>query len=376
MTGQFVDLFNREKHGLNFWAGVAVFLGLLVGFGFHAVEMSYWALVHEITPDSPDGNPQTLIEYLFRSFRFGVWDHAGFAVVLVVSGGALKKDVLLPFLAGFLAVLWGVVMRAVGFLEGPALSPGIVTTNFLWTFIVVGSVVLCYRLLGNKLMGIAMGMALGTLIFGTVSFFRYDFPLYYFATSTAKQLCTSFIAGVFLFAGISRHFSSQGMRFGEYGLDPTSEGRMPYSLPDPAMGKVRGPLGTILLMLLTLNLYAFRWIYSIYSELHRRPVSATRITPGRALGFLFIPVFNLFWALRLSVDLPRAVEKMELGDPPSGVSPQPWIISGSFMASGVMGIVGGFWWFPALYLNAVLLWTGVLLLQSSLNSHWEAHRKD
>lgn len=374
MTGQFVDLFDREKHGLNYWAGIAVCLGLLVAFGFEAIEISYRTLVDGVTYLTPDREPMTLGAVLLRNLRGSASSAVGFGFVLVASGAFLKKDLLLPFGAGLLAVPWDVVTRVVGFVEGPAMDPGLLVNSFVWTFLVVGSFVLCYRFFSNKLIALSFGMAIGSLFWGIISAIRYDVPLSYFAESAAQQLCLSFIAGVFLFGGIARHFSSRGMRFGEYGLATAPESVMDDPTTDSALGKTRRPLVTLLLMVVTLNLYAFGWIYQIYSEIRRRQDEATSITPGKALGFLFIPVFNFFWALWLWLDLPHAIERMERADPPSGVSPDRWVITGSLFACSVMGLIGGFWWFPALYLNAVFLWTGVLLAQSSLNSHWEAHR--
>jgi len=374
MTGQFVDLFDRKRHGLNYWAGIAVCVGLFISFGFEALEMSYWALVRGVSFSTSGGEPTTFGAVLLRNFRFSASEAIGFGFVLVASGAFLKKDLLLPFATGLLAVFWGVVVRGVGFLEGPALDPSLLVNSFVWTFLVVGSVVLCYRFLSNKLMAIALGMAMGSLFWGIISAIRYDAPLSYFAESAAQQMCMSFIAGVFLFGGIARHFSSRGMRFGEHGLAPVPEGGGADPSTTSILGKTRRPLVTLLLMLVTLNLYTFGWIYQVYSEIHRRPGTATTVKPGRALGFLFIPVFNFFWALWLWLDLPRAIERMEMADPPGGILTHRWVITGSLFACSVMGLIGGFLWFPALYLNAVLLWTGVLLAQSSLNSHWEAHR--
>jgi hypothetical protein len=142
---------------------------------------------------------------------------------------------------------------------------------------------------------------------------------------------------------------------------------------DPALGKTRRPLVTILLMLVTLNLYTFGWVYKTFKEIRQRDSAATEIPEGRALGFLFLPIFNFFWVIRIFYEIPRAIERMERADPPAGQPPPAWLVTGCMVVAIVAGFASNFW-FPALYLNGAFLWTSVLLAQSSLNSHWHAHR--
>ena len=374
MTSQFVDLFDKEKYGLNFWAGIAVCAGILLGFGVNAGEIAYRGLVLGYGEYGPDGEPMTWVAVLVLQLRWAVVGAVGTGLVLVASGTLVRKDLLLPFLAAVLGILWQILVRAVGLVDAPIFDPAALLNVFIWYFLMVGSLVVCYRFLQNKLLALALGMAAGGFLMTVYTGVRFSYPIEFFGWLGFKALCTSFIAGVFLFGGIAKHFSTRGMHFGEYGLDAAAERAVASPTGGSNLGKTRCPVAMLLLLIVTLNLYTLGWIYKVYGEVLRRSPEATKVTPGKALGFLFIPLFNLFWAFWLYYDLPRAIERMERADPPSGIAPQSWLISGSLMGCIVVGIIGAYLWPWALYLNMVLLWTGVLLAQSSLNSHWHAHR--
>jgi predicted Zn finger-like uncharacterized protein len=46
-------------------------------------------------------------------------------------------------------------------------------------------------------------------------------------------------------------------------------------------------------LLFTLNIYQIFWLYRVFKELHAR--NATDVSPGKAVGYMFIPFFNLVW---------------------------------------------------------------------------------
>ena len=349
MTDQFVDLFDKEKYGLAYWAGIMVAVGMLLGFLFNAGDMVYRVLVDGVR-FSVEGEPMTLGRMLVRSLRFEAVTAIGFGVVLVASAHLAKRDLILPVAAGVLTLLWGIVMRVTGVLEGPAFSPALLISAFVWALVTYGSLIVMYRLLRNKMMALSLGMAMGALLSWVINTIRYSIPLVYAAESVAAALCTSFIAGLFLYAGIAKHFSSRGMYFGEFGLDSEGTSATAASAADPALGKTRRPLVTLLLMLVTLNLYTFGWIYKTFKEIRQRDSAATEIPAGRALGFLFIPIFNFFWVIRIFIEIPRAIERMGRADPPTGHSPPAGLIAGCMVAAIVAGITSRFWT-PAFYLN-------------------------
>lgn len=74
-------------------------------------------------------------------------------------------------------------------------------------------------------------------------------------------------------------------------------------------------------MLFTLNIYYFFWIYRIVRELHDR--EATDLTPGKAVGFMFIPFFNFVWVFilwsKIAEAVPNLCEKHGLPRPSIGI---------------------------------------------------------
>ena len=53
------------------------------------------------------------------------------------------------------------------------------------------------------------------------------------------------------------------------------------------------------------------WLYRRYAEIRVADPAATKIPPGRAVGFMFIPIFNLVWLLWIFFDLGRALRRLQ-----------------------------------------------------------------
>lgn len=64
-------------------------------------------------------------------------------------------------------------------------------------------------------------------------------------------------------------------------------------------------------MILTLGIYWPFWLYRTYKEVRAHMPDATTITPGKAVGFLFIPFFNIYWFFRIVIDFPCAIARMQ-----------------------------------------------------------------
>lgn len=145
----------------------------------------------------------------------------------------------------------------------------------------------------------------------------------------------------------------------------------------PAIAKPTGTRRTLALMplwlILTVNIYWLFWLYQTYKEIRAHTPGATEITPGKAVGFLFIPVFNLYWFFRVVIDFPRAIRRMQeddsLGEPP--------LNSGLITGLLIAGLVGNSFVVqihPALLLLTEPLVIGAFFIaQVSLNAHWERH---
>jgi ribosomal protein L40E len=68
----------------------------------------------------------------------------------------------------------------------------------------------------------------------------------------------------------------------------------PPGLPGSQTGiKVVSPANAVIFTIITLGIYQVFWLYRVFKELHDR--GSTETTPGKAVGFLFIPFFNFVW---------------------------------------------------------------------------------
>jgi hypothetical protein len=371
MSAQFVDLFDRERYGINFRAALALFGGLMTSWVIHGARLAFIERQGGRF-QGPDESTVSWVQVWLESLPGVLIFTGGLALIVIALAHALKKDVLLPVAAGLGLVAWGILFRATGVVSAPAFSGRAVLAQFAAPVLILGGVAVGFRLLDNKLEALLLGFVGGSLLHAVLLGVAWSQPPALIGESAVTGMFTHFIAAVLLFAAISRHLGARGVGFNEFGM--TSTPRIGAATEDVPLGKIRRPLTTMLLMLVTANLYVFGWIYRVYKEIRARVPNATSITPGKALGFLFIPVFNLLWAIWLFIDLPRAIGRMEGSDPPAGVKPDRWLISGLLVAAVVAGIVGRLAWPWALLLNVVLLWGGVLISQSALNSHWRVHR--
>lgn len=145
----------------------------------------------------------------------------------------------------------------------------------------------------------------------------------------------------------------------------------------PASAKPAGTRRTLGLMplwfILTVNIYWLFWLHKTYKEIRAHTPGATEITPGKAVGFMFIPFFNLYWFFRVMIDMPRAIRRMQeddpLGEPPLNNGLVTGLLIGGIIGNMLMGRIH-----PALMLlTEPLIIAGFILAQATLNAHWERH---
>ena len=75
---------------------------------------------------------------------------------------------------------------------------------------------------------------------------------------------------------------------------------------------------TVLLVIFTLGLYQLVWLERTFRLLHARGL--TEVTPGKAVGFYFIPVFNIYWFYKIWGEVGRGIEALyedNQAEPPS-----------------------------------------------------------
>jgi hypothetical protein len=115
---------------------------------------------------------------------------------------------------------------------------------------------------------------------------------------------------------IRQYFGSMGYFLLAFGItllidkERKSEERPESSLP-VMKGKRRNIAISLLLFIVTMGIYFFFWLYRTVKDLKTNFESDIPYTPGKAVGFLFIPIFNIFWALYLLFSLPLKIKKIE-----------------------------------------------------------------
>jgi hypothetical protein len=138
------------------------------------------------------------------------------------------------------------------------------------------------------------------------------------------------------------------------------QGEMPKS-GGVLVGKHRNPCAPLFLPLVTFGVYGLVWLYKLYSEasLYAKKRNGTSITSGGAVvGFLFIPIFNIVWAIMLWFKTPGLVTQMRQAD---GVPDNRRGSTGSLGFLMLIPVLGG------------ILWT--ILTQNAMNAFWKEARK-
>ena len=75
---------------------------------------------------------------------------------------------------------------------------------------------------------------------------------------------------------------------------------------------------TVLLVIFTFGLYQIVWLDRTFKMLNARGV--TEVTPGKAVGYCFIPIFNIYWFYKIWGEVGRAIEEVyeqNQAEPPS-----------------------------------------------------------
>jgi len=148
----------------------------------------------------------------------------------------------------------------------------------------------------------------------------------------------------------------------------------PATRPSAKPAGTRRTLGLLPLWLIfTANFYWLFWLHKTYKEIRAHTPGATDITPGKAVGFLFIPFFNIYWFFRVVVDMPRAIRRMQEDDPLGEPLLNPGVVTGLLIGGMIGNAILGRIHLAFMLLGEPLLIAGFVLAQRSLNAHWERH---
>jgi len=238
--------------------------------------------------------------------------------------------------------------------------------NILWGVFLVGSIGLAIRLRGLRAPVLAAAGAVAWILFGCAPLV---FTLRWSWIACARWVLNGALFGLAAYAGLRAqlatgpssaqrpdHQETPRISKGFY-LTAISAGSMlGYLLIAGVQGSPRpntssslvlfaGLLFTLLASIALLLLIKAMWT-SIQDK-------GTRISPGRAVGFLFIPVFNFFWLFRVFWGFHKDYnEYIKRHSIPGAPLPLPLFLAGTLLvlAGVVAGPIG--WWFPfgAVYL--------------------------
>ncbi|MFA7186283.1 MAG: tetratricopeptide repeat protein, partial [Victivallales bacterium] len=114
----------------------------------------------------------------------------------------------------------------------------------------------------------------------------------------------------------------------------------------------------LFLMLLSCGIYQYFWLYRVFKELYAR--KTTNLSPGRAVGYMFIPLFNLVWIFivwkKLGDAIVRAYAQAGLVKPVTGIVWIPpisyWLVIVFYAISPTAGAVNIIFFF--VLLSAIL----------------------
>jgi len=120
------------------------------------------------------------------------------------------------------------------------------------------------------------------------------------------------------------------------------------------LGKVRFVLTPLLLSIITFGIYGLVWLYKIHNEMLNHTGDRS-ISPGNAIGFLFMPILNIFWGIYLVFHVPGLIKNMEMDDK---------IPMSEQTNAGMIGICG-------IIPIISIIWAP--LVQNALNRHWKRH---
>ena len=124
------------------------------------------------------------------------------------------------------------------------------------------------------------------------------------------------------------------------------------------IGKTRSVFAPLLLPIVTLGIYSLVWLYKLYTEADYYCEGKVNITSGgAAVGFLFIPIFNFFWAISLWFKTPGLITLMQRAD---GVP------------ENEIKHYGNYGWLMLIPILGQIMW--IVLTQSAMNQYWERVR--
>ena len=124
------------------------------------------------------------------------------------------------------------------------------------------------------------------------------------------------------------------------------------------VGKIRTPIIVIFLIIVTLGIYGLVWIYKTHNEIKKHTKEEHEISPGLALGLMFIPLFGLIWFPYIMYKLIEKLNVLQRKNRYTEICDPGWVV----------------FWFYAGILIPFGVFVAPWLVQNSLNTRWRDHK--
>ncbi len=220
MKKQFVDLFDQEKYGFNFFAVIALFLAGIIGMILSIVRYKI------IYPDFPSIFG---IKYIGTT----VLTNLVFAFVFIWLCHIIKKDIFLPFATGLVQVILGTLYRITGLYGGQFLDFEAMLIDFFWISFLAGGLILFFRIMGFKPVAFLFGYITGGVFIQLFAHVIFSTPFSMFWKILLFEIVDALIAGSLFYFGMAFHFKEHGIQIEREGVivSPAASPIAPEGLP-------------------------------------------------------------------------------------------------------------------------------------------------
>lgn len=356
----YASLFDRRK-------GMSPLLPVLLFFAFMLFDFARRAQVA----------PSLGFILDWRYLLGSVLDQAVTALALVFFSYHVRHGaaLALAFGAGCVyASAFGGLVQAMGYgFFGMFIRPESALASLLWGVAVLGPVVLAMRVAGLRAVAVIPAPAVGLALLEPLVWLMFGRPET--LTAALSAVCIRFGTGLIL--GTAFFLGLRALPQRQAGQATETPPPFPGSRPFPkdvfltlfGLGAgVGGPLllsavrspsalgalaGGVLMLVFAVSLAVM--IYRMWSAIQD---GSTRVSPGKALGFLFIPFFNLYWIFRVlpgfATEYNGYVGRRNLSVPSLGRGPM--------MTYCVLALTG---WIPAVGTLLVLINGAIAVMMSA-----------
>jgi hypothetical protein len=216
MKRQFVDLFDPGLYGWNVSAAVWLLVGFFVSYfismswtlfdvamfaGADSLE-SYFDFFSSWARGEIPADVAPPIEEFLLPWMWGFTYSVVLALALIGLAHVIQEDYLLPFFVGGAALIWDIVLTL---LQGFEFDWQSLVLGFAWPALLSGSLVVCYRISGYKLVSVVPAFLLADLLDHAVICLVFWVPPaeFLFTFRVVINLFAGLLAGVIFYRGLA-----------------------------------------------------------------------------------------------------------------------------------------------------------------------------